>query len=230
MAHTTNDTSTDRHAPVNSATSIRPSTRALLGAGIVAGPLFLGVGVIQGLTREGFDFTRNAISQLSLGSLGWIQVVSFLIAATLMVCGAIGMHRAMRGTPGGVWVPRLIGVLGVAFLVSGIFKADPGKGFPAGTPVDSAGSISTHGAVHLVVGMVGYLALCAAFFIVARHFAAEDRRGWAIACRIVPVLVFAGFVGSSSAVLSFTAGAGLGLLALSAVTARLLTTRSPARG
>ncbi|WP_405800629.1 DUF998 domain-containing protein [Streptomyces sp. NBC_01506] len=230
MTHTTSVTSTDRHAPINSATSIRPSTRTLLGAGIVAGPLFLGAGVIQGFTRDGFDFTRNAISQLSLGSAGWIQVVSFLLAAVLLVSGAIGLHRAMRDTPGGVWVPRLIGVLGVSFLVSGVFSADPGKGFPAGTPEDSAGSISPHGAVHLVAGMVGYLALCAAFFIVARHFAAEGRRGWAIACRIVPVLVFAGFAGSSSAVLSFTVGAGLGLLALSAVSARLLITRSPARG
>ncbi|MGW7241212.1 hypothetical protein [Streptomyces sp. NPDC054804] len=48
----------------------RPKTRVLLAGGIAAGPLFLGAGAVQGLARNGFDFTRNAISQLSLGDLG----------------------------------------------------------------------------------------------------------------------------------------------------------------
>lgn len=44
--------------------------RVPLACAAVCGPLFLGVGLIQGLTREGFDFTRNSISRLSLGDLG----------------------------------------------------------------------------------------------------------------------------------------------------------------
>jgi hypothetical protein len=69
--------------------------------------------------------------------------------------------------------------------------------------------------------MVGYLALCVAFFLLARHFAVAGQRGWAVACRAIPIVVLAGFMGSASAVLLFTAGANLGLLWMTAVTARL---------
>ncbi|MER6621945.1 MULTISPECIES: DUF998 domain-containing protein [unclassified Streptomyces] len=207
----------------------RPATRTLLAVATAAGPLFLGAGLLQGLTRDGFDFTRNALSQLSLGDLGWIQITSFLLTGALVIAGAVGMRQALRDAPGGTWAPRLVGVFGVSFLFAGAFTADPAAGFPAGTPEDHVASLSAHGAVHMFSGMVGYLALCAAFFVLARHFAAQNRRGWAVASRIVPVGVLAGFAASASAVLAFTAGAGLGLLWLTAVIARLRTTAPPAQ-
>ncbi|WP_371101518.1 DUF998 domain-containing protein [Streptomyces sp. PU_AKi4] len=207
----------------------RPATRTLLAVATAAGPLFLGAGLLQGLTRDGFDFTRNALSQLSLGDLGWIQITSFLLTGALVIAGAVGMRQALRDAPGGTWAPRLVGVFGVSFLFAGAFTADPAAGFPAGTPEDHVASLSAHGAVHMFSGMVGYLALCAAFFVLARHFAAQNRRGWAVASRIVPVGVLAGFAASASAVLAFTAGAGLGLLWLTAVIARLRTTEPPAQ-
>ncbi|ACZ88404.1 DUF998 domain-containing protein [Streptosporangium roseum] len=220
MTHTINPST----APITTATTTRPAARLLLGCGIAAGPLFLAVGVIQGLTREGFDFTRNAISQLSLGDLGWIQVTNFVITGALLIAGAIGTRRALHGGPGGTWAPRLVAVFGASFLVSAVFAADPGAGFPIGTPEGPTGSISTNGAVHMFGGMIGYLALCAAFVVLARRFSAQGRRGWAVASRIVPVAVLAGFAGSAASVLAFSAGAALGLVWLTATTARLATT------
>ncbi|MFF3396158.1 DUF998 domain-containing protein [Streptomyces sp. NPDC002669] len=216
-------------APITVSAPARPTTRALLAGAAAAGPLFLGAGLMQGLTREGFDFTRNALSQLSLGDLGWIQVTVFLLTGVLVIAGAVGTHRVLRDAPGGTWAPRLIGVFGVSFLLAGVFAADPGAGFPAGTPETRVASLSAHGAVHMFSGTVGYLALCAAFFVLARHFAARNRRGWAVASRVVSVVVLVGFAGSSASVLAFTAGAGLGLLWLTAVTTRLLTATPPAR-
>ncbi|MGW1892364.1 DUF998 domain-containing protein [Streptomyces sp. NPDC002004] len=196
------------------------TTRALLACGAAAGPLFLSVGVIEGLTRGGFNFTRNAISQLSLGPMGWIQVINFLLTGVLVTAGAVGIRRTIGHTTGGTWAPRLIGVFGVSFLLAGAFTADPGSGFPAGTP-DGPAPMSAHGAVHMLVGTAGYLALCAAFLVLARHFAAHARRRWALACRIMPVGILTGFAGSATTVAAFTAGAGLGLLVLTAVIARL---------
>ncbi len=69
--------------------------------------------------------------------------------------------------------------------------------------------------------MIGYLALCAAFVVLARPLAARGLRGWTVASRVMPVAVLAGFMASAASVLAFTAGAGLGLLWLSAVMARL---------
>jgi hypothetical protein len=214
---------TETNGPPVAAPPHPPQTRALLSCGLAAGPLFLGVGVLQGLTREGFDFTRNAISQLSLGALGWIQVCSFVLTAVLILAGAAGMRRAMRGAPGGRWAPALVAVFGASFLVAAVFPADPGAGFPPGVPEAASASLSTQGMVHMLAGMVGYLTLCAAFGVLARHFAAEGSRAWAIACGIVPLGVLAGFAASAALVLAFTAGAGLGLLWLAAVCTRLLT-------
>ncbi|MGC9501358.1 DUF998 domain-containing protein [Streptomyces sp. WG7] len=188
----------------------------------------MGAGLAQGLTREGFDFTRHALSQLSLGDLGWIQVTAFVLTGAAVITGAVGIRRALHGQPGGTWAPRLIGAFGASFLLAGAFAADPGAGFPADAPEARAPSLSWHGAVHMLSGMVGYLALCAAFLVLARTFAAQRRRGWAVACRLVPVGVLAGFAASSATVLAFTAGAGLGLLWLTAVTVRLRATERSA--
>ncbi|MFE7332079.1 DUF998 domain-containing protein [Streptomyces sp. NPDC057565] len=207
----------------------RPAPRLLPAAGIAAGPFFLAAGLAQGLTRDGFDFTRNALSQLSLGDLGWIQVTAFLLTGLLVIGGAIATRRALRGAPGGTWAPRLLGAFGASFLVAGVFPADPGAGFPAGAPEDRVTSLSAHGTVHLLAGTVGYLALCAAFLVLARHFAARRQRGWALAARLVPVGVLAGFAASAATVAAFTIGAGLGLLGLSVVTTRLMVATPPVR-
>ncbi|MEU8525873.1 DUF998 domain-containing protein [Streptomyces sp. NPDC048629] len=217
------------HPAALTAAPARPVPRLLSTAGIAAGPLFLSAGLIQGLTRDGFDFTRNALSQLSLGDLGWIQVTVFLLTGVLVIAGAVGMRQTLRDATGGTWVPRLIGVFGASFLLAGAFAADPGAGFPAGAPEARAASLSTHGAIHMFSGMVGYLALCAAFFVLARHFAAQNRRGWAVASRIAAAGILAGFVGSSATILAFTAGAGLGLLWLTVVTTRLMAAAPPAQ-
>ncbi|MGW2106444.1 DUF998 domain-containing protein [Streptomyces sp. NPDC001948] len=197
----------------------RSAARWTVAGGVVAGPLFLVAGLAQGLIRDGFDFTRNAISQLSLGEAGWIQTVSFLLTGALLFAGATGLRRALRGGPGGTWGPALIGVFGVSFWVAAAFPADAGAGFPVGAPEETV--MSGHGAVHMFGGMIGYLALCAAFVVLARPLAARGLRRWALASRVVPVAVLAGFMTSAVSVLAFTAGAGLGLLWLSAVTARL---------
>lgn len=115
-------------------TPARPTPRLLTAAGIAAGPFFLLTGLAQGLTRHGFDFTHNALSQLSLGTLGWIQVTVFLLTGLLVTGGAIAIRRTLGDAPGGTWAPRLLDVFGASFLLAGVFRADPGAGFPAGAP------------------------------------------------------------------------------------------------
>ncbi|MFE7562159.1 DUF998 domain-containing protein [Kitasatospora sp. NPDC057500] len=191
-----------------------PTARPLLAAGALGGPLFLAVGIVGGLSREGFDFTRNALSQLSLGELGWIQQAAFLLTGALLLAGAVGLRRAL---PGSTWAPRLVGVFGVSFVLDGFFAADPGAGFPVGAPEERVTELSGHGTVHLAGGTVGFLALCAAFLVLARHL---DRR-WALASRVVTAVVLVGFAASGVTVLAFTLAAALGLGWLSAVAIRL---------
>ncbi|MFI6149655.1 DUF998 domain-containing protein [Streptomyces sp. NPDC051109] len=151
--------------------------------------------------------SRNALSQLALGEAGRDQTVNFLIAGALLVMGGVGLRRVLGGHPGGIWGPVLVGVFGASFGAAAAFPADAGAGFPAGAPDVTV--MSGHGAVHMAAGMVGYLAVCAAFVLLAGSRAARGRRGWAVASRLVPAVVLAGFAASAASVLAFTAGAGL---------------------
>jgi Protein of unknown function (DUF998) len=168
-------------------------TRVLLICGIIAGPLFTVVGLTQAFTRPGFDLTRHALSLLSNGDLGWIQIDNFLLSGLLFVACAVGMRRAMSGTRGGTWGPRLIAIMGGGLICAAFFRADPGLGFPPGTPAN-ANALSWHGMVHLIVGSVSFLALIAACFVFARRFVTQRFRGWAIYSAATGVLFYISLV------------------------------------
>lgn len=171
-------------------------TRSLLIAGVIAGPIYLVVGLAQALTRSGFDITRHALSLLSNGDLGWIQVTNFLVSGLLVIAGAVGMRRALEGK-GKTWGTLLIGVYGLSLIGAGIFKADPAMGFPIGTP-EGATTMSTHGLLHFMTGGIGFLALIAACFVFARRFATLGQKGWAAYSIITGVIFFASFIGIAS--------------------------------
>ncbi|MFI6503290.1 DUF998 domain-containing protein [Nonomuraea typhae] len=174
-------------------------TRTLLTAGVVAGPLYVAVGLAQAFTREGFDLTRHQWSMLAIGDLGWIQVANFLVAALATAAAAAGMQRA-GGSP---WASRLIAVYALSLVGAAVFKADPAMGFPAGTP-EGPGVVSTAGMLHLLCGLIGFAAVGAACFVVARRF-------WPLYSRVTGVLFLLGFAavatgaGAVWANLAFTA-------------------------
>jgi hypothetical protein len=157
--------------PTTSATS----TARLLAGGIVAGPLFLVVWLVQALTRDGYDPTYHPLSLLSLGDLGWIQIANFVVTGGLFLACAIGMRQALA--PG----------RGIGMIVSGVFVTDPGAGFPPGAPAGPPAHISWHGILHEVGFAVAALSWLAACFVFRRRFAAEKRRGWVVACTVAPV-------------------------------------------
>ena len=88
----------------------------------------------------------------------------------------------------------LIGVYGIGLIGAGFFTADPAFGFPPGTPAN-AHAISWHGLLHIVTAGIGFLALIAACFVLARRFASRRQRGWAAYSLATGVIFFAAFVG-----------------------------------
>ena len=121
-----------------------------MACGVVAGPLFLAVLMIQAFTREGFDLSRHPLSLLSLGDLGWIQIANFVVTGALFIACAIGMRRVLRPGRSGTWAPRLVGAFGVGLILAGVFTTDAGAGFPPGAPAGSPEQISWHGILHEV--------------------------------------------------------------------------------
>jgi len=172
-------------------------TQSLLCAGIAAGPLYLLTGLTQALTREGFDLRRHALSLLSNGDLGWIQIANFLVSGLSVIVGAAGVRRVLKGESGGTWGPLLLGVYGLGLIGAGIFVADPGRGFPPGAPMGST-SMSLNGLLHFVFGGLGFYGLIAACFVFARRFLKWRRMGWAVYSVLTGVLFFAAFAAIAS--------------------------------
>jgi hypothetical protein len=165
------------------------STSRLLACGIVAGPLFLAVSLAQAFTRQGFDLGVHPISLLSLGDLGWLQTINFVLTGVLYVACAVGLGRVMRAGRGATWGPRLVGLLGVGLIVAGLFVTDAGAGYPPGAPAGAPAEISWHGMLHEVGFLIAFFGMIAGCLVFARRFAALKERAWVAASLATPVAV-----------------------------------------
>jgi hypothetical membrane protein len=175
-------------------------TRSLLGYGVLAGPFYVVISLIQALTRAGFELSQHPWSVLANGEGGWIQTTNLILTGLMVIAAAVGMRRLLNGGKGGTWAPALIGVFGLGMVAGGIFKADPVAGFPAGTTAPTEMSVS--GMLHFLCGGVGFLCFIAACFVIARRF----DRAWATYSRITGVVFLLAFGG-------LAAGPGFGIIA-----------------
>jgi hypothetical protein len=189
-----NETAARTHKPMSGAQANVSLTRALLACGIAAGPLYLGVGLAQALTRPGFDLTRHSLSLLSNGALGWIHIANLIVTGLLVIASALGLRRALEGGRGRLWGPLLVAVYGLSLIGAGVFVADLAFGFPPGTPAD-ANTVTTNGLMHFVSGGIGFLALIGACFVFARRFVDMGQRGWATFSLLTGLIFFAAFIG-----------------------------------
>ena len=160
-------------------------TNNLLKCGVAAGPLYVVVGAIEILTRPGFDMRKHSLSLMSLGSLGWIHITLFIVTGLLVILGAIGIRRAIKGEKAlrqsfdkaqdkgsgqaGTWAPIMLALYGLSLIGAGLSIPDPMKGFPPGTPMDLH-TFTTHGLLHLLFGAIGFAGLIAACLIFGKRF------------------------------------------------------------
>jgi hypothetical membrane protein len=202
-------------------------TKLLLSAAAIAGPLYIVVGLAQAFNRPGFDITRHALSLLSNGDLGWIQITNFILSGLLVIAGTLGIRRAIEGK-GKAWGSLLIGLYGLSLIGAGVFKADPAMGFPIGTP-ENITTMSTPGMLHFMTGGLGFIALIAACFVFARRFASVGEKGWATYSIFTGIVFLASFVGIASGsgnsliILGFWIGVILAWTWISLLTRRLMT-------
>ncbi len=166
-------------------------TKSLLGYGVIAGPFYIALWLIQAATRSGFDLRRHPASLLSTGHLGWIQVVNFILTGTMVIGAAIGMRRALPSRRFSRSIAGLVGLFGLGMIGAGIFTADPSYGFPPGTPPGKAVTTTMHGSLHLVFGSFGFLGLIVATFVMAsylRRIGNPRRAGLSIAAGVIFLL------------------------------------------
>ncbi|MFC7545132.1 DUF998 domain-containing protein [Plantactinospora sp. GCM10030261] len=204
------------------------ATGSLLGYGVIAGPTYVLVSLTEAALRDGFDPTRHPWSLLANGAWGWIHMANLMLFGVLVLAFAAGLRRALRTGRGAIWAPRLFAGYGVGLVLAGIFRADPGAGFPPGTP--EVTPVSWHGMLHFVAGGVGFLAMVVGCLLLARRFAAERRTGWAVFTAVTAVFFLVAFVGigagagSGPTILAFTAAVLLSSAWLSAVAVHIRRT------
>ena len=167
-------------------------TKVLLLCGAVAGPFFTIVWFVQGLIRANYDPMRYAISSLSVGEFGWIQIANFLITGTLILAFSVALQHTLRGPSGSVWGPLLIGLLGIGLIGSGIFVTDPLNGYPPGTPVIPT-ERTAPGILHDLFGIPFFLGLPISCFVFAGFFTRKGERSWAWYSRLSGIGMFTVF-------------------------------------
>ena len=107
-------------------------TRSLLRCGVVAGPFYLAVALIQVRFRDGFDLARHSLSVLANGPGGWVQTANFVLTGLMVLAAAIGFGRVLGPkSRGATW---FLGGYGVAMIVAAMFPTDPVDGFPPALP------------------------------------------------------------------------------------------------
>jgi hypothetical protein len=189
-----------RHTSIDRSTGL---TKTLLLCGVLAGPLFVAVFLVEGATRPGYDPMRLPVSLLSTGGDGWTQAANFIVDGFLLLAFAFGLHRALgqRGTPS-MLGPLLLAVVALAVLAAGVFSTDPGGGYPPG--VHPPRESSLHGVLHDAISAVVFTMLPVACFVFARRFGGWGERRWATysavtgtALAIGFVLILVGFNGST---------------------------------
>jgi hypothetical protein len=166
--------------------------RALLLGGVVAGPFYLALGLIQAFTREGFDLARHPLSVLANGAGGWVQTANFVLTGLMVIAAAAGFWRMPA--------PRLraaavfLALFGASMLAGAVFTADPVDGFPPGAPLGFPTSISAFGLAHFAAGALGFV--CLAMSALLAGAVLRRRVGWLAALSAFSGLaVLAGFFG-----------------------------------
>ena len=171
-------------------------TRSLLGYGVLAGPFYLAVGLIQAFVRDGFDLARHPLSVLANGSGGWVQTANFVLTGLMVLAAATGFARVLGKN--GRATSWFLGAFGLSMIVAAVFPADPVDGFPVGTPEGFPTSISTTGMMHFIAGAVGFMSLAISCFFAARAMSRRKVRWLARLSLFSGLAVVFGFFGGAA--------------------------------
>lgn len=162
-------------------------TRSMLGWGVVAGPFYLIFGLILAVTRQGFDLTRDALSLLLIGNLGWLQWLNLALSGLMTIVAAIGLSRTAAWSR---TAAALVGVYGLCLVLSAIFPPDATESFPPGA---GGGEFTTPGILHFVFGALGFVSVGTAAIIAGSWSNWRGTRA-ALGSRIAGVVIMVAFI------------------------------------
>jgi hypothetical protein len=136
-------------------------------AGMIGPTLFVAVFTLEGWLRPGYNPLGMYVSELSLGSRGWIQVVNFIIFGVLFLVFTRGVAAEFQDGKASRAGPILLTIIAISFLVSGPFVMDP-----ASTPPNQ---MSFHGTLHGIFGGIVFSLMPISCFVFLRRFREDPK-------------------------------------------------------
>jgi hypothetical protein len=145
---------------------------------------------IQGVFRDGYESSHQAVSALSLGPDGWLQMINLGAFGAVIMSTAPVWRRILYGGKGATSYPLLVALIGVSFIVIAIIRQDPAPGYdPAGLALKAP---TAGGLLHLAVAGVAALCSVVSLLVMAARFGGHDEwRGWSTYSRVTALLVIA---------------------------------------
>lgn len=164
-----------------------PSDCRRLWFAVVATWLFMLGALLQGAFRPGYDAWHQSISALSLGPMGWVQDVAFMLLGLALLSTVPVWRRLLAGGIGSGAYPVLTALTGLSLMAAGLIPQDPAPGYD---PERLGRALPTAtGLAHLGIAAVAAFASCGALFVMAARFAAlPGWTGWAAYSRLTGVL------------------------------------------
>lgn len=168
-----------------------------LRTGRYAAIVYVTLGLLQILLREGFDITRHPLSILANGRWGWVQIANFLVTGGLMLAFGTAVFKALRRRSGGTLGAFMLGLYGLGIIGAGIFVAGPMADFPP--PDDRIPAIfPVNGMLHFMAGGIGFLGLILATITFGLRFIRERQWIRAAASLLTGAFFTFGFMGIAS--------------------------------
>ena len=170
--------------------AVPPNELRRLWVALGAATVFLAVTTVQGALRPEFDAWHQAVSALSLGPGGWIQMINLSVFGLVIASTAPVWRRVLAGGVGATSYPALTLVVGISFVLVGLIRQDPAPGYdPDGLALSAP---TTLGLLHLAIAGVAALSSVIGLFVMAKRLSGDRAwAGWPLYSRVTAVLVVA---------------------------------------
>ena len=133
-----------------------------------------------------YSFAGDYISELAIGSFGYVQKFAFFAAGLGSLALALGIRETTRGSWGSRAGFVMVGLFGINVFLAGVFPTDA---------INAEGQVlspTIAGTVHIVVSLLAFLLIIAAMFVLSMTFKQNVR--WRSFWPISLVLAFAALV------------------------------------
>lgn len=158
-----------KHVDNTELVPVLPFLRRRLWYGLIGAGIFQIIVLVQSLLVPGYDFNQQAVSALSLGKWGWIQIINFIFLGAVIISTVPAWRKILAGGIGAKAYPVLTLLTGISIIICGILKQDPAPGYdPEKLALTSPSLV---GLIHLLFAAIAALSSIIGLFVMARRFA-----------------------------------------------------------